>query len=100
VHAPASGLVEVLRAIGDSVSKEEPILAIRTADDERLVVASPLDGTLRGLIRPGIEARAGLKIADVDPRGEKAHCFSVSDKARAVAGGALEAILSLGGRPD
>jgi xanthine dehydrogenase accessory factor len=100
VHAPVAGVVEALHAIGDAVTAGEPILALRAPDGTRTVVASPLDGILRGLIRAGIEARAGLKIADVDPRGEKAHCFSASDKARAVAGGVLEAILELGGRPD
>jgi xanthine dehydrogenase accessory factor len=100
VHASADGAVEALRDIGDLVSKGEPILAIRELGGGRVQVGSPLDGVLRGLIRSGIEVRRGLKIADVDPRGEREHCFSVSDKARAVAGGVLEAILSLGGRPD
>ena len=44
---------------------------------------------------PASTARAGLKVADVDPRCVREHCFSVSDKARAVAGGVLEAILML-----
>jgi len=100
VHAPVTGVAEVLRAIGDRVAAGEPILALRTPDGARSVVASPLDGVLRGLIRAGIQVSEGLKIADVDPRGEKAHCLSASDKARAVAGGVLEAILELGGRPD
>jgi len=100
VHAPIAGNVMSIKGIGDSVSKGEPILEIRQAEAEGAVVAAPLDGILRGLIRPGICVRAGLKIADVDPRGERAHCFTVSDKARAVAGGVLEAILALGGRPD
>lgn len=101
VHAPAAGVVEALRGIGDRVAAGEPILALcDTAAASRLVVASPLDGVLRGLIRPGAVVRAGLKIADVDPRGVRDHCFTVSDKARAVAGGVLEAILRLGGRPD
>jgi xanthine dehydrogenase accessory factor len=101
VHAPAAGLVEALRDIGDAVSAGEPILALGApGSGERTIVYSPLDGILRGLIRPGLAVRVGLKIADIDPRGEREHCFSVSDKARAVAGGVLEALLSLGGRPE
>jgi xanthine dehydrogenase accessory factor len=101
VHAPAAGVVEALREIGDRVAAGDPILALcDPIEGSRVVVHSALDGTLRGLIRPGIAVRAGLKVADVDPRGETAHCFSVSDKARAVAGGVLEAILGFGGRPD
>lgn len=64
----------------------------------RVSVPSPLDGTLRGLIRPGIEVAAGEKIADVDPRGRPEYCRTVSDKARAVAGGVLEALLYLRGQ--
>jgi len=100
VHAPAAGFVKGLRAIGDLVKAGEPILAIVDPQSGGItLVASPLDGVLRGLIRPGLRVPAGLKIADVDPRGERGHCYSVSDKARAVSGGVLEAILSLGGRP-
>ncbi len=50
-------------------------------------------GVLRGLIHPGIHVTAGMKIGDVDPRGERAHCFVISDKSLAIAGGVLEAIL-------
>jgi xanthine dehydrogenase accessory factor len=38
---------------------------------------------------------AGLKLGDVDPRGEESYCHTISDKARAVAGGVLEAILGV-----
>jgi xanthine dehydrogenase accessory factor len=101
VHSPAAGIVETLRDIGDIVAAGEPILAIRDiSSGERVIVASPLDGVLRGLIRSGFEARAGLKIADVDPRCERANCFSISDKARSIAGGVLEALLSFGLRPS
>ncbi|MFZ4618717.1 MAG: selenium-dependent molybdenum cofactor biosynthesis protein YqeB [Rectinemataceae bacterium] len=101
VHAPSGGIVEALAQIGDSVAAGDPILALCDPESEaRIVVASPLGGTLRGLIRPGIKVGPGIKVADVDPRHVREHCFSVSDKARAVAGGVLEAILALGGRPE
>lgn len=97
LHAPVAGLVENLRAIGDTVKAGEPVLAL-TGPEGRVEVASTIDGILRGLIRPGFEAHAGLKVADVDPRCVREHCYTVSDKARAVAGGVLEAILMLGHR--
>lgn len=101
VHAGADGVVEALCEIGDTVTVGTPILAIRgRAEGDRLIVTSPLGGILRGLVRPGTPVLAGQKIADVDPRGFREHCFSVSDKARAVAGGVLEAILRFGGRPE
>jgi xanthine dehydrogenase accessory factor len=91
IHAPLAGRVEPLCAIGDRVKAGDPMLSI-----QGVMVPSALDGVVRGLIRPGFEARAGLKVADVDPRGNREHCFTVSDKARAIAGGVLEAILMLG----
>jgi xanthine dehydrogenase accessory factor len=52
---------------------------------------------LRGLLHPGLEVRAGFKIGDIDPRVETKFSRLVSDKALAVGGGVLEAILT---RPD
>jgi xanthine dehydrogenase accessory factor len=97
LHAPVSGLVENLKRIGDRVQAGEPLLAL-VGPDGRTLVASAIDGMLRGLIRPGFQAQAGLKVADVDPRGRREHCFTVSDKSLAIAGGVLEAILGLGRR--
>jgi len=56
-------------------------------------VISPLKGILRGLIHPGLSVTRGLKIGDVDPRDDPRLCQMVSDKALAVGGGVLEAIL-------
>ncbi|MCL4808095.1 MAG: molybdenum hydroxylase [Thermoanaerobaculia bacterium] len=91
VHSPVAGIAVPSRAIGEAVEAGSPLLAVG-----EMVVASPISGVVRGMIRPGLEVPAGLKVADVDPRGVRESCFTVSDKARAVAGGALEAILSLG----
>jgi xanthine dehydrogenase accessory factor len=97
LHTPVAGVVENLKAIGDAVQAGEAVLAV-DGPDGRVELAASIDGMLRGLIRPGYRARAGLKVADVDPRGRREHCFTVSDKGRAIAGGVLEAILSLGTR--
>ena len=90
IYAPVAGPVEPLRSIGDTVEAGEPVLAVRG-----VVAAAAIGGVVRGLIRPGYPAHEGLKVADVDPRCVREHCFSVSDKARAIAGGVLEAILQL-----
>jgi xanthine dehydrogenase accessory factor len=58
------------------------------------VVLAPFDGALRGLLQGGLSVRAGEKIGDVDPRGDARLSRLVSDKALAVGGGVLEAILS------
>jgi xanthine dehydrogenase accessory factor len=57
-------------------------------------IIAPFDGVLRGIIHPSVLVAQGVKIGDVDPRAERSHCFTVSDKALAIAGGVLEAILA------
>ena len=45
-----------------------------------------------GLIYPQSWVTRGMKIGDIDPRGIKEYCFTVSDKARSLGGAVLEAI--------
>lgn len=57
-------------------------------------VYSPLEGTLRGEIAEGFTIPKGLKCADVDPRpSQDVDCFTISDKARALGGAVLEAVM-------
>lgn len=88
IYSPGSGKIIHSRSIGDIVKKGD--LIARVKDFE---IKASIDGVLRGLIQEGIEIKEGLKIADIDPRAEKEHCFTISDKGRAVAGGVLEAVL-------
>jgi len=87
LRSPAAGRVKHVKAIGDEVKKDDIILYV---DDTP--VLGPFDGVLRGLIRE-IDVVAREKIGDVDPRGIRAYCYTISDKARAIGGGVLEAIL-------
>lgn len=89
LRAGQDGIIQAVKRIGDTVRKGDAIASI----DGKNVV-SPFDGILRGLVHDGLAVRAGTKIGDVDPRAEREHCFTISDKALAVGGGALEAILS------
>ncbi len=89
VRAPADGIVRWDASIGDEVGAGE---AIGTVGDTP--VYSPLAGVARGLIAPGHPATTGLKIGDVDPRGDRSASFEISDKALAVGGGVVEAVLS------
>jgi len=57
-------------------------------------IVSPFPGVLRGLIHPGLHVKKGLKVGDVDPRDDPDMCKLVSDKALAIGGGVLEALLS------
>ena len=58
-------------------------------------VVALISGVLRGLIMPGTPVTQGLKVGDIDPRGDAAACHTISDKASAIGGGVVEAILSV-----
>jgi xanthine dehydrogenase accessory factor len=96
VHSPDAGVMEHIANIADIVKKGQPILNIVKENGEKQEVLSPLDGVLRGLLHEGLSVHKGMKIADVDPRPVRDNCFSVSDKARSIGGGVLEALLSFG----
>lgn len=91
LRAPVVGRVRGVKAIGDLVREGEIVVWV---GDEP--VRSPIAGVLRGLLRDGVAATPGLKLGDVDPRGDVSACFSLSDKTRTISGGVLEAILSRG----
>jgi xanthine dehydrogenase accessory factor len=88
LRAPGDGMVVSGLQIGNPVVGGD---LIATVDGRE--ARSMLSGVLRGLIRPGTIVNKGLKIGDVDPRGEPAYCRTISEKARAVGGAVLEAIL-------
>ena len=93
IHCPAKGIVRNVKKITDTVSKGEVIALVET-ENGTVPVEATLDGILRGLIRDGYPVRIGFKMADIDPRvHEYNNCFTISDKARCIAGGVLEAIL-------
>ncbi|OQY60121.1 MAG: molybdenum hydroxylase, partial [Desulfobacteraceae bacterium 4572_88] len=56
-------------------------------------VLAGIDGVIRGLIRSGTRIPQGMKVGDIDPRGIASYCHTISDKARAISGSVLEAIL-------
>jgi xanthine dehydrogenase accessory factor len=88
VRSPCDGVFAGIRSIGDFVDADETLARV---DGEP--VRSRLKGVLRGLAHDGLRVHAGMKVGDVDPRAKREHCFTISDKALAVAGGVLEAIL-------
>lgn len=89
LRAQSGGSVQWRHDIGDRVERGE---LLGDVNGERLI--APFDGVLRGLIAPGTVVRAGLKIGDLDPRADVAACFTISDKALAIGGGVLEAVLT------
>ena len=100
IHAPAAGYIHDVRKIGDIVQKGDEIARIYPdkesydhALSEYVPVNATITGIIRGLIREGYYFRKGFKIADIDPReSEITNCFTISDKARSIAGSVLEAV--------
>jgi xanthine dehydrogenase accessory factor len=89
LRAPASGMVHALVVIGVQVRAGEAV-----AEVEGMMVTAPFDGVLRGLVQSGLRVAAGEKIGDLDPRGDPRLSRLISDKALAIGGGVLEAILA------
>jgi len=97
LRAPCAGRLYGVRQIGDSVEAGETVAVVREmeGDTEVTPVIGAISGILRGLVRDGLPVKAGMKVGDIDPRAVREHCFTISDKSRAVAGGVLEAVLYL-----
>lgn len=88
IRASSNGKIRSVVKIGDYVKKDEVVAYI---DD--VEVLAEIDGIVRGMLQEGIEVFKGMKSGDIDPRCEKNHCFTISDKARSIGGGVLEAIM-------
>jgi xanthine dehydrogenase accessory factor len=89
LRAPADGHVEPREEIGARLVEGQLVAEVSGYE-----VRAPFAGELRGLIHSEVPVTAGMKIGDVDPRGEGSYCWEISDKALAVGGGVLEALLS------
>ena len=91
----ADGVFEAAAQIGVRVKKGDIVARVRSAAGTAgdVPVIAGIDGILRGILPSGIAVTSGLKAGDIDPRCEPSHCFTVSDKALAVGGGVLEALL-------
>lgn len=89
LRAPADGFFHPGKVLGENIKAGEII-----GDVDGLPVRSQIDGVLRGLIAPGGKVQKGLKIGDIDPRNQAGYCQTISEKARAIGGSVLEAILT------
>ena len=89
VHSPYAGEMRCLHQIGDIVKEGEPLALVGGQP-----VKATMDGLLRGILPDGYPVTVKLKMADIDPRTDQVkNCDTISDKARCIAGGVLEAIL-------
>lgn len=93
LRSPTDGRVTWGVEIGDLVEQGQ-----RLGDVAGSVIAAPFTGTVRGLIAEQVQLTAGLKIGDVDPRRDRSACREISDKALAIGGGVVEAVLTWSSR--
>lgn len=95
LRAEGAGKLYGVRQIGDLVQAGEQVAVVRSLTNDEYPVTASITGILRGLVRDGLEVTPGMKVGDIDPRAAREHCFTISDKSRAIAGGVLEAVLYL-----
>lgn len=89
VRAPQAGVFQGLHNISTQVVQGEVLGYLNS-----LPVYAPITGILRGLIHDRVYVKQNMKIGDIDPRNIQDYCWTISDKALAVGGGVLEAVLS------
>lgn len=90
IRATDDGEIKPMVNIGDYVEKDQIVAMV---NDEP--VYASIAGIVRGMLQEGVKVHKGMKSGDIDPRCKREHCFTISDKARSIAGGVLEAILTL-----
>lgn len=88
LKTPCGGRFHGLARIGQMVSAGQTV-----AEVEGQPIRAQITGYLRGILQDGLQVPAGFKAGDIDARCEESHCYTISDKALAIAGGCLEAIL-------
>ncbi|EHI97732.1 selenium-dependent molybdenum hydroxylase system protein, YqeB family [Clostridium sp. DL-VIII] len=90
IRAASDGKIMPVSKIGDYVEKGDIVAYVNQKP-----IFAQLNGIVRGMLQKGVEVHKGMKSGDIDPRCEKDHCFTISDKARSIGGGVLEAIFHL-----
>ncbi len=89
IKANNAGEFKTEHQIGDRIVKGESFGYIN-----KQIIKAEISGVIRGILRSGVEVKTGTKLGDIDPRDNKANSALISDKALAIAGGVLEAILA------
>ncbi|MSS62894.1 selenium-dependent molybdenum cofactor biosynthesis protein YqeB [Velocimicrobium porci] len=87
IRASADGIFKPEVEIGDTVEKGQCVAYVN-----EIPVYAQMSGIVRGMLQNGVAVTKGMKSGDIDARSVKEHCFTISDKARAIGGGVLEAV--------
>jgi xanthine dehydrogenase accessory factor len=88
LRSPADGIFTAQRSIGDPINAGNPVGMVQGVE-----IQAGISGVIRGVIRSDTAVTAGMKIGDVDPRGRREYCYTISEKARAIGGAVLEALM-------
>lgn len=88
LRAPTTGIIQGCKQLGEPVKKGEVIALIGEVE-----VRATIDGIIKGLIHDQMEVEKGMKIGDIDPRINIKTVNTISEKARCIAGGVLEAVM-------
>ncbi len=94
LRASCTGRLYGVRQIGDQVRAGE-VVAIVKSNEGDIPISAAISGILRGLVHDDLVVSTDMKVGDIDPRAVREHCFTISDKSRAIGGGVLEAVLYL-----
>lgn len=88
IRASADGEFQPVADIGDLVEKDQ-VVAMSGGQP----IYALMNGIVRGMLQAGVKVKKGMKCGDIDARCERNHCFTISDKARSIGGGVLEAVV-------
>ena len=98
IKAGVDGIFHPLTSIGEYVEQGQAVAEVIVGQADKEVVGQPIyaqmSGIVRGMLQEGVYVTTGMKVGDIDARCEIAHCYTVSDKARSIGGGVLEAIIT------
>jgi len=89
LRAPNDGIFKPAKEIGEMAEKGEIVATV-----DHTPIRTEISGLVRGMLYPGLIVSRGIKVGDIDPRGAEVDFLTISDKARAIGGGVLEAILN------
>lgn len=95
LRAPISGIFKIVKEIGSKAEEGELIGMISSSHQGEHAVRAGIRGVVRGVIRDGTWVEEGVKLGDIDPTMRVEHCYTISEKSRAIAGGVLEACMTL-----
>ena len=95
LRAPAGGTFTIEKDIGSEVAKGDTVGWITGSDGRKQALMAAAKGIVRGIIRDATPVEEGMKLGDIDPTMEIEHCYTISEKARSIAGGVLEAGITL-----